>query len=307
MELEPVFITGCGRSGTTMLGGHLANLPGFFALPEMQFVHDLLLVADDGPEAVFTSLSNDFRFRVLGTHIDLADFSDAWKNGAQRAIDLIIAKYFEARKITRPLTRWVEHSPESRDHLHLLRSAFPTAKFIHILRDPRATFLSMRSLPRWHMKDPMHFAIYWGDAVGKCHRFAARHPADMIEIRYEDLLANPRKTFGGICAFLNVPYDEAVLCGGGILLPKFTEGQHSLVNGPIVPSKATEWEERLPAREAELIERSLSDWMIHYGYASGPRRIPKATGLEKAAYKLLELISRPYSMALDFKVKRLLH
>jgi hypothetical protein len=89
-------------------------------------------------------------------------------------------------------------------YLDLLRSAFPEARFVHVVRDGRPVALSLRAkrlsaAARGRDLDAdgglRASARYWVDVLD---RVAATPDIDLLEVRYEDLCADVRGTIGSI-------------------------------------------------------------------------------------------------------------
>lgn len=304
--VSPVFIIGCPRSGTTMVASQLANAVNAIALPEMQYIYPLLHMDGGEVEAAYWRLRHDFRFQVSNISMTFDEFSAAATNGGKAVIMKIIENYARDNKVvidTSLPVRWIEHAPATRNNVTLVSRAFPDAKFIHIVRDPRSTYLSMRNLERWDIWDPLKFNKIWGDAVGKCHRFARSAPDRVIEVRYEDMLVAPEQTLSQLCSFLDLNYDAAMLGGGGVRLPQFTQSQHALTLSGARKDKLDDWKTKIERREAELIEVELADWMIHFDYLEAPRDLVAATGKEKLRFGLRRAMKSAGAKVRDLKVR----
>lgn len=288
-NLKPIFIMGCQRSGTTMLGSLLAAAENSFALPELVFLYPLLL---DGPtdaaglDRRYERLRSHFRHRAIGTPYSKERFLASFRTGDVRdRFSEYIANYVERNGVEiddeRPLF-WVEHSPTNRDYVEELIDVYPQAKFIHIIRDPRSTYISMKKLPRFNVWEPHKFCDEWIYAVSKSYLFATTMPDRVVEVRYEDILMRPAEELRRLCAFVGAAYRDDMLKGGGIRLPKFTLGQHALVNKPVNPAKSEEWRKELDPQEEAIIVRLTKEWMHHYGYSYDVK--PKMASLRRKIY-----------------------
>lgn len=99
-----------------------------------------------------------------------------------------------------------DKTPEYIRHILFLKELFPNAKFLHLLRDGRDAFLSIKDL-NWEPGN-VYFAAHewkkywncWEDAKSKISE------NDMLTIRYEDLLSSPLEELEKACQFLNVEY-----------------------------------------------------------------------------------------------------
>jgi hypothetical protein len=88
-----------------------------------------------------------------------------------------------------------------------LKDAFPNACFIHIVRDPRDRALSVSNA--WN-GDLLLAAERWRQQVANAQFAMKAFPDDYLEVRYEDLLDNPRAVLETVCAFLQLPSDDSV-------------------------------------------------------------------------------------------------
>ncbi|WP_214103538.1 sulfotransferase family protein [Acrocarpospora catenulata] len=113
----------------------------------------------------------------------------------------------------------------------LLRAVFPEAKVLHVVRDGRAVANSFLQMPWWrgHLGPsgwhfgplPAAYAQEW-EAAGRSQVLLAglawkllldaydeAGSGDWLEIRYEDVLDNPRKQFEVMLEFLGLPWTPA--------------------------------------------------------------------------------------------------
>lgn len=309
-KLSPIFITGCPRSGTTMLASQLANAETAIALPEMQYIYPLLHHVSDGGERdarAYHTLLADFRFQVSDIRISENELVTALaKDGGTGAVAKLIEAYAERHGIVLDTQRdihWIEHAPDSRNKISIIRQAYPQARFVHIVRDPRSTYLSMLKLKRWNIWDPFKFARIWSDAVGRCYRLSATCPELVIEVRYEDILADPETEIAKLCDFLGLNFQTEMLNGGAVRLPGFTQGQHALTRSGVQKDKIDGWKKHIDARDADIIEAELCDWMIHYNYIDNVRELQSATGREKLKFAVRGALKTPGAKWRDARVR----
>jgi len=109
-----------------------------------------------------------------------------------------------------------EKTPDNLRTFDGLRIAFPAAKFVHMLRDPRDGAVS-----GWHLgqrTDPAqmaekfgsktgyfrHYADVWASEIPLGLAFGAKHPDQYIEVRYADLLERSEAALQPVLRFLGV-------------------------------------------------------------------------------------------------------
>lgn len=86
-----------------------------------------------------------------------------------------------------------------------LLKIFPEAKFIHIIRDYRDNFLSIKNVD-FELPFISLTTAKWKIFLKRFRKAAEQNPGTHFEIRYEDLVAEPEKQFKILCEFLGLPY-----------------------------------------------------------------------------------------------------
>ena len=176
-ERSPIFVVGTGRSGTTLLRFMLSAHPRIYLTHEASFyVWESLLPKDDFVESYLQTYS--FRWmrvdpaRVRARVVDPGRSADAFTAVMREKA----AQYGRVR--------WGDKTPGHTHFLKRIFEDFPEAKVVHIVRDPRATVLSLCRMP-WASKSPYANAVYCELDWKKAEPFRER----MLQVRLEDLLA----------------------------------------------------------------------------------------------------------------------
>ena len=163
-----------------------------------------------------------------------------------------------------------------------LARAFPEARFIIILRDPRAAIASGLRIPdRASAPHVMSFARCWRKYVAFAHHLKSDPVIGkrLFVITYEDLVWEPERLARNISDFLEVSFVPAMLdtgnfrsAGGGVW-----QG-NSHMGGPasgIFSSSIDAWRSYLPQEIVETIELVCEPEMRLLGYApSKDSRLP---------------------------------
>lgn len=105
--------------------------------------------------------------------------------------------------------------PDNFLHIGLIKSLFPEARIVHTVRDPRDNLLSLFFL---HLDTSMAYAQDLGDAVhwyGQYRRLMTHwrrlYPADIHDLDYDALVADPRPRIEALLAFCGLGWREACL------------------------------------------------------------------------------------------------
>lgn len=260
----PVFIVGMNGSGTTMLLDHMGEHPQLFGYRlETLFLPGYLIGAggygDLNNDANFRRLWDDMRseFAIQRANRRMPlDLPNDW-NDAPRSVAGVfnaIMLEFAAREGKR---RWCEKTPSYIFHLDLLSAAFPSAKFIHIIRDGRDCAASC--LRRWGTH-PVGASARWREAMQAGRKATETLPGRFLEVYYEEITVSPEDVLRRICGFLDVAFDSAILKSKRVR-PKVTG--HS--SSEIVPNKRN-WSVLEKRDYAEKIERIAGKELSLHGY-----------------------------------------
>ena len=103
---------------------------------------------------------------------------------------------------------WGDKSPGYLRHIPLIFGLYPHARVIHIVRDPRD---QVQSAYKAWKKDRVRAAARWADGIRAARDALAEYPQRSMVVRYEDLVTEPTDVLGRICAFLELPFDTAML------------------------------------------------------------------------------------------------
>ena len=294
-RLQPVFIMGCPRSGTTMIASQLGVHSDVMVLPELPFFPNILLCAQKrlpGGET-YQHLVNHPKFGTINITLNRDHFIDAWNDGAgwKTVLSMIFEEYYTKNGSLSALNRklfWVEHYPSNVQYFFLYLKFFPNAKFIHLVRDPRAIYSSMKPLPRWPIGEPLRLVRTWLHFVSKANALGSYRPDIVMEMRYEDYIRDS-SGLRRICDYLGIEFEQPMLEGGGIILPEFTRDQHRLTMRRSDPGQAEAWRTKINPREADVIAALCFEWMVRYGYLSPDEHFSKPSKQEKLVWFIRRL------------------
>ena len=223
---SPIFIVGAPRSGTTLLQYMLRSHPNI-SLPtgESHFFIPLFRNADSFGDlnqalnirkvlqAMYKQSSDFLDTDIHGIKFDIDRLTTQFKQEGRNTIAALISGLFEKNAQGEGKHRWGDKTPYYVLHMKTILQMFPDAQFIHLIRDGRDCALSM--LERKHdfgVYNIFFAAKYWEIYV-ELGRQMGRELSNKVyqEIRYEDLLDNPKIVMQNVCHFLNEPYSDALV------------------------------------------------------------------------------------------------
>ena len=268
--MRPVFIFGCERSGTTLLGSLLGSHSRCVATPESQFVVDVYrqhAARDGGFELSRTlgRIKNNFRFKLWNIDVSAQDAERAGVTSYAELISYLVETYAAATG-QENANVWIDHTPPNVKAAATLNLLFPEAKFIHLVRDGRAVVSSIKGL-EWGMHDTRQLSQQWVTKVG--YGLAAESylgPKKSLRVNYEALTAATEPTLRTICDFAELSYEDEMAAGAGFAVPKYTEKQHSLIGQAPDPARANAWMKRLSPQDIQTFESSSRDMLSYLGY-----------------------------------------
>jgi len=286
----PVFIVGCPRSGTSLLYHLLLSAGGFAEFRTQMNVYDVLepIYGDLGQlknkRAAMKEWLSSKGFQVSG--LDAADIEAkilAECRGASDFLRIIM----EAVAQRQGVDRWIDSGPTNVPHMLRIKQDLPDALFIHIIRDARNVALSLdkrawsRPLP-WDKKNSLLAAgLYWEWIVRKGRRFGSALGSSYTEVRYEELVQDPRPGLARLSTFLgcDLNYERIQQRSIGSVRKPLTSFTDELQEGNFSPVER--WKQKFPPQQLESFEALVGDYLQELGYALSTDRSPARVGTTK--------------------------
>ena len=291
--MQQIFIGGCGRSGTTLLGSMLGSHSHCIATPESKFVRKVyshLLFAGgpvDGDNA-WPRLRDDWGLRVWDVEVQSAPVPP----GASypELIEGLVRRFAATRGRPDP-DIWVDDTPGNVTHAGILLSLFPAARLIHLVRDGRAVTASVLPLD-WGPNTAAAAAEWWISRVTRGLAAEALFGASRsLRVHYEDLVLEPEETLRKICVFAGLEFEPDMVSGSGFDVPEYTRQQHRLVGQTPDRDRVLAWTHELRTRQIEIFEYRSWHMLQALGYeivGDGPIRPPSPVEtLASATYELV--------------------
>lgn len=213
----PLFVVGEPRSGTTLVRNLLSQHPKI-ALTDHESHFIPSFVAKFGRDADFrhSHLLDAFIGAFRSSQLYLKGLGDGRELRTQDLVPFIqdgtlaevIEAVFRFYSPDKPGAQvWGDKTPAYLRHLDLLHELFPSARFIHVIRDPRDHVLSERKV--WG-KSCIRSAQHWSDRIQGAREVSQAFPDAYLEVRYEDLLDDLAAQMRLLTAHVGVEYEDAV-------------------------------------------------------------------------------------------------
>jgi len=213
---QPLIILGVGRSGTTLLrvmldrNSQLAIPYETFFVPQLAHRH--------GRRPSIDEFVDDLgRLRTLyDWGIGPEDVRPRLRKGMTTSEAL--AAIFETYADRQGKPRWGDKTPLYMQQLPLLERLFPDALWVHLVRDGRDAALSFLELPEgfsgktWAQpRTVAQFAARWRTEILAARRLGRHAGSRYLELRYEDLVAEPERELRRICDHASLPWEDGML------------------------------------------------------------------------------------------------
>ena len=194
---RPVFIVGMPRSGTTLAEQILASHPHVFGAGELTDISDLV----------------DSLNRELGA---TTGFPHNMRGLTQEMIDSMASTYLAHLNILAPdSSRIIDKMPQNFIYLGLIALAFPQARVIHCVRDPRDTCLSIYfqnfNDQQNYSCNLAHIGFYYRQYHKLMQHWKSLLEIPIMDIHYEDMVNNTEELSRRLMAFCGLEWDDSVL------------------------------------------------------------------------------------------------
>ena len=327
---RPVFICGVPRSGTTLMQGLLNGHESLCSLPsEGSFLTSLrprlramearealawltrewvarLININSGPHWVLGRSSRGshpyaiFARTLLGWESLMKQ--NAATGGSCHLHTAVVLAFWSVHDEHKGATQWVDKTPTNEFHAAELAQNYPKARFIHMMRDPRAVVASRLRLQR---------TLGLGDRnlrqllveIRRSLTLALRNRSTLghacyLWVHYERLVASPEPVMRQVAEFLQLDYTTAMchpVAHGDVAVANTSFEGDRTGEDAVYQSSENLFESYLSAKELQLISASLADVAHRCQYSLEPAPL----------YRRLEFFSTKVAVAAVRTVKRL--
>jgi hypothetical protein len=271
----PLFIVGTERSGSNLLRLVLDAHPRLFVPHPPHVMHFFgpleARYGDLSREPALRRLTADV-LRLVEGHIHRWDHIPSVDSVVARAPtrDLfgVMAGLYEAAREHAGKPRWGNKSTFMVHHAGRVLKAYPAARFLWLVRDPRDVAVSSREsvFSPFH---PLRTATLWARQQAEGARLERDWPEHVLRVHYEALVGEPEATVARICGFLGEEPDPAMLA-----FHRRPAAQRSAslseswarTGQPIEANRVGRWEGALSALELAQVEVTAAEPMRLLGY-----------------------------------------
>ncbi|MEW6233116.1 MAG: sulfotransferase [Chloroflexota bacterium] len=297
----PVFVVGMPRSGTKLLR-NLLNRHPLIRIPEIEteflawLAHHIRGYGELSAFENFKNLFHDItRFPYFMYRAETGPVIEAYTwHAACRSFDA--GGVFEAlirTEVDAPVGSkiiWGDKSPSYINDILLIAALYPSARFVHIVRDVRDYCLSIH---RAWGKNVLRAAQRWTDDVSKARNDGIIIGSAYIEVRYEELIGNTEGTLRRLCSHLGVPFVPAMLT---LDKPSENLGDAKGIT-EIVRHNLGKYSSNISAGTLKRIEEIATNTMKAFGYelvfdVVAPRRLSALETLWARAQDAFHLVGR---------------
>lgn len=283
-ELVPVIITSTGRSGTTLLMHDFARRGAFVVADTYPFEVKLASYAAATLKVLTHSTSRTTDEALTFSHLafrELRAVSIPWNQPSlHRAVGGPQLEQFFRASLPRTLATtfrnmvldyygiigahqqktsasyFAEKLTLSQDLRNAVRDVFGEVREIVLVRDPRDYLCSAQSFWKTNLSDSFQTLRSELQIIEKIHQESR---ADVLFVRYEDLVLDPKTPRAAIDQFLGLQDQEEVPADPEIL------GKHATTKDPV--ASVGRWKTELAPEQADACLKHFPYFMSTFGYA----------------------------------------
>lgn len=295
---RPIFLLGSHKSGTSLLRNLLDGARELFVLPlEAHFFQysgywvDYSLrrslprhMSFEDLVKSFTNLvelSNERTSQTSESNLvgcwDVGRFTDhlrttGAKRFEERGFRGFLDSYVEALhaslydEVPR-VSRFAEKSVENAEYASLLKRLYPQAKFVHIIRNPYATIVSIRKhLTRKHYPFLAGAINSLKNSYYYLYKNLSLLTPDYMSVCYEELVRKPEEVMREVAEFIEIEFTQALLEPTTMGEPWRGNSSSGRQFDGISTRPLSRWQEEIQPLETHLVNLMFAHVLHDYGY-----------------------------------------
>ena len=277
----PIFIAGPDRSGTSLMFALLASHPNISMVRRTnmwRYFHERYgdLRESSNFERCLSDMTRFNRMKHLKP--DAERIRNEFLKG-ERSYGSLFALFHIHNAERAGKRRWGDKSLHTEHYADLVFREYPNAKIIHMTRDPRDRYASVR---KRHGKDTPRLGAStgrWLFSMNKALRNQKRYPAQYKIVCFEDITRDPEGTMRDVCAFLGEQFAPEMMTMSGAAEHTNVGGNSSFEKiepGKISKKPVGRYREVLSNLEILYIQLFTGKFMQQLGYKK--ERVNLSTG-----------------------------
>lgn len=188
--------------------------------------------------------------------------------------------------------RWADSTPQHLLYLPVIKKLIPEALIIHIIRDGRDVAVSLKKIGwirpfAWDRNGSLLVSgLFWKWMVRRGRDDGRKMGSDYMEVRYEDLVNNPRETLAEISMFIGEDLDYDRISSEGLDSLRSPNSSFKADDNLKSLSPVGRWKTLLSASEVSELEAGIGDLLtdLNYPLADIPRKTGSVVRLKSFAY-----------------------
>jgi hypothetical protein len=271
---RPIFVVGCPRSGTTLVYSMLVGAGGVAVYRKETYFYDLVhrfpsLATERAQRQFGRAFMSGYLGKVPGLDVEPL-IGDALRRCTTPGEFLPLL--MESIAAVQQMDRWVEGTPAHVLYMKRITRDVPDALFVHVIRDGRDCALSnlgydwTPALP-WDKGRRLGVAaLFWEWMVRSGRAYGRRHPDRYLDVRFEDLIANPRGELERIGTFVehDLDYDRIRQNRVHAMQTPETSFPEELKSATFNP--VGRWKTRCSPDDIRLCESLIGGYLQELGY-----------------------------------------
>lgn len=267
--VSPIFVVGCGRSGSTLLRRLLVTSPGLHIPPETYVlgptIRQFARLRNKPWDLVVHATVARFAFHPEWRHMETdlaATVPDLLRTPEdERSLERVLDVVYRATAPGTEVTRWGDKTPYNTYFLPEIDRTFPDARYVHMIRNPYDAVASYLKMGAY--RSAGEAADRWRSSVSRVRKFQRSRPDRIVEIRYAELVSDPVSVGDLLTERLHL---EAV-DGGSLHRTTDTSGlgdvhaldHHRRVVEPVTTDRIGRGADDLTAKQKALVRTTIGE------------------------------------------------
>jgi len=191
----------------------------------------------------------------------------------------VLAEFLATEAEAHGKTIWGDSSPQDVLYMGTLKEWYPAARFIGVIRDPRAYLASYKNYPQKQIAsyrnryNPVTNCLLWRSYMSALLA-AGQSPLapDLTYVKYEDLVTDPAGEIRRLCTFLGLEFSPGMLEVGRQNSSYFSVTEDVRHKG-IDSGSLDRWRQELTRAEVWALEKICGRVMVELGYPREATRL----------------------------------